>query len=165
MEIVALCEKLSTCSGQWTSPPIGDSRWNNFGSCGNWMEPEGRNSGNTFMNFRNGQHPNISNKGFMIVQLLFRELLFSWHRDWFLFLIFIYLFISGLIFWDFLEFWMPLSFLTRLEITIELMIEPWKLMTKFRKINVQLISNYSALLWHSYFTDIETKALNEKKTV
>ena len=65
MEIVAWCEKLSTCSGQWTSPPIGDSRWNNFGSCGNWMEPEGRNSGNTFMNFRNGQHPNISNKGLM----------------------------------------------------------------------------------------------------
>ena len=59
---------------------------NNFGSCGNWMEPEGRNSGNTFMNFRNGQHPNISNKGFMIVQLLFPELLFSWHFGWFLLL-------------------------------------------------------------------------------
>ena len=86
MEIIAWCEKQSTCSGHWTSLPIGDSRWNNFGSCGNWMEPEGRNSGNTFMNFRNGQHPNISNKGFIIVQLLFPELLFSWHLGWFLLL-------------------------------------------------------------------------------
>ena len=134
---------------------------NNFGSCGNWMEPEGRNSGNTFMNFRNGQHPNISNKGFMIVQLLFPELLFSWHLGWFL-LIFIYLCISGLIFWGFLEFWMPRSFLTRLEMTTELKIELWSLMTKSRKINFQLISNNSGLLWHSYFTDIETKAVNKK---
>ena len=165
MEIIAWCEKQSTCSGHWTSLPIGDSRWNNFGSCGNWMEPEGRNSGNTFMNFRNGQHPNISNKGFMIVQLLFRELLFSWHHDWFLLFTLIYLFLSRFILWCCLEFWMHWSIVTRLEMTIELKIELWSLMTKSRKINFQLISNNSGLLWHSYFTDIETKAVNEKKTV
>ena len=109
------------------------------------------------------QHPNISNKGFMSVQLLFREFLFSWHHDWFLLLIFIYLFMSGLIFWGFLEFWMPWSFLTRLEMTLGLKIELWSLMTKSMKMNVQLIINNSALLWHSYFTDIETQAVNEEK--
>ena len=49
--------------------------------------------------------------------------------------------------------------------TIELKFELWSFMTKSRKINVKLISNNSSLLWHSDFTDIETKAVNKKKTV
>ena len=57
-----------------------------------------------------------------------------------------YSFISGLIFWGFLEFWMPWSFFTRLEMTTELMIELWSFITKSWKINVQLISNNNSVL-------------------
>ena len=134
MEIFAWCEKLSTCSGQWTSPPIGDSRWNNFGSCGNWMEPEGRNSGNTFMNFRNGQRQIYQIKDLWSFNYCSENSYFKDIMIGFCYLYSFIFFVSGLIFWGFLEIWMPWSFLTRLEMTIELKIELWSLMTKSRKI-------------------------------
>ena len=162
MEIIAWCGKQSTCSGQWTSPPIGDSRWTTLA-----VAEIGWNLRDAILETHLWTSEMVSTQIYQIKDLwsfsycsqnfYFHDILVG-----FCYLIFIYLCISGLIFWGFLEFWMPRSFLTRLEMTTELKIELWSLMTKSRKINVQLISDNSGLLWHSYFADIETQAVNKK---
>ena len=104
MEIIAWCEKQSTCSGQWTSPPIGDSRWTTLA-----VAEIGWNLRDAILETHLWTSEMVSTQIYQIKDLwsfsycsqnfYFHDILVG-----FCYLIFIYLCISGFIFWGFLEF-------------------------------------------------------------